>query len=123
MAVFFHSFPIYTQVPQYAFLPSTQNVYLPSYPCTAVPPAPPPPAPSPIAPNSVDQSCPASSATSTEEQLEGQHGRALQLSSSRSSSPLQLNLLQEELPESVEPSLSTDVKACAEANCVSNTDF
>ncbi|XP_417528.4 period circadian protein homolog 3 isoform X6 [Gallus gallus] len=117
MAVFFHSFPIYTQVPQYAFLPSTQNVYLPSYPCTAVPPAPPPPAPSPIAPNSVDQSCPASSATSTEEQLEGQHGRALQLSSSRSSSPLQLNLLQEELPESAEPSLSTDVKACAEANC------
>uniref|UniRef100_A0A8C9EXU7 Period circadian regulator 3 n=1 Tax=Pavo cristatus TaxID=9049 RepID=A0A8C9EXU7_PAVCR len=124
MAVFFHSFPIYTQMPPYAFLPSTQNVYFPSsYPCTTLPPAPPPSAPSPIALNSVDQSCPASSATSTEEQLEGQHGRALQLSCSRSSSPLQLNLLQEELPESVEPSVSTDVKACAEAKCVSNMDF
>ncbi|XP_031469141.1 period circadian protein homolog 3 isoform X6 [Phasianus colchicus] len=118
MAVFFPNFPIYTQVPQYAFLPSPQNVYLPSsYPCTTLPPAPPPSAQSPIAPISVDQSCPASSAASTEEQLEGQHGWALQLSSSRSSSPLQLNLLQEELPESVEPSVNTDVKACAEAKC------
>ncbi|XP_072210398.1 period circadian protein homolog 3 isoform X1 [Excalfactoria chinensis] len=118
MAVFLHSFPIYTQLPQYVFLPGTQNVYLPSaYPCTAVPPAPPPSAPSPIVPNSVDQSCPASSPTSTEEQPEEQHGQVLQLSSSRSSSPLQLNLLQEELPESVEPSVSTDVKACAEAEC------
>ncbi|XP_048823676.1 period circadian protein homolog 3 isoform X2 [Lagopus muta] len=118
MAVFFHNFPVYTQMPQYAFLPSPQNVYLPSsYPCSTLPPAPPPPAPSPIAPISADQSCPASSATSTEEQPEGQHGWALQLSSSRSSSPLQLNLLQEELPESVEPSVNTDFKASTEAKC------
>ncbi|XP_021273073.1 period circadian protein homolog 3 isoform X2 [Numida meleagris] len=117
MAVFFHGFPMYAQMPQYAFLPSAQNVYLPSsYPCTVLPPAP-PLAPSPVAPDSVDQSCPASSATSTEEQPEGQHGQALQLSSSRSSSPLQLNLLQEELPESLGPSVSTDVKACAETKC------
>ncbi|XP_042687550.1 period circadian protein homolog 3 isoform X5 [Centrocercus urophasianus] len=118
MAVFFHNFPVYTQMPQHAFLPSPQNVYLPSsYPCSTLPPAPPPSVPSPIAPISADQSCPASSATSTEEQLEGQHGWALQLSSSRSSSPLQLNLLQEELPESVEPSVNTDFKASTEAKC------
>ncbi|XP_052547812.1 period circadian protein homolog 3 isoform X5 [Tympanuchus pallidicinctus] len=118
MAVFFHNFPVYTQMPQYAFLPSPQNVYLPSsYPCSTLPPAPPPSVPSPIAPISADQSCPASSTTSTEEQPEGQHGWALQLSSSRSSSPLQLNLLQEELPESVEPSVNTDFKASAEAKC------
>ncbi|XP_065593957.1 period circadian protein homolog 3 [Cyrtonyx montezumae] len=118
MAVFFHGFPIYTQMPQYAFLPSTQNVYLPpSYPCTTLPPAPPPSAPSPIAPSCEGQPCPVSSATSTEDQPESQHGQALQLSSSRSSSPLQLNLLQEELPKSVEPFISTDVKACTEAKC------
>ncbi|XP_042743675.1 period circadian protein homolog 3 isoform X3 [Lagopus leucura] len=118
MAVFFHNFPVYTQMPQYAFIPSPQNVYLPSsYPCSTLPPAPPPPAPSPIAPISADQSCLASSAASTEEQPEGQHGWALQLSSSRSSSPLQLNLLQEELPESVEPSVNTDFKASTEAKC------
>ncbi|NXJ16602.1 PER3 protein, partial [Odontophorus gujanensis] len=118
MAVLFHGFPIYTQMPQYAFLSSTQNVYLPpSYPCTTLPPAPPPSAPSPIAPSSEGQPCPVSSAASTEDQPESQHGQPLQLSSSQSSPPLQLNLLQEELPKSVEPSFSTDVKACAEAKC------
>ncbi|NXI72143.1 PER3 protein, partial [Anseranas semipalmata] len=117
MAVFFHSFPMYAEMPQYAFLPSPQYVYPPSsYPCTRLPPAPPPSASSPIAPNSVDP-FPASSATSTEEQQEGKHDQALQLSSSRGSSPLQLNLLQEELPKPVEPSISTDVKAHAEAKC------
>ncbi|XP_019477969.1 period circadian protein homolog 3 isoform X5 [Meleagris gallopavo] len=118
MAAFFHNFPIYAQMPQYAFLPSPQNVYLPSsYPCTTLPPAPPPSAPSAIAPVSVGQSYPAFSAASTEEQPEGQHGWALQLSSSRSSSPLQLNLLQEELPESAEPLVNADVKVYAEAKC------
>ncbi|XP_040389458.1 period circadian protein homolog 3 isoform X5 [Cygnus olor] len=118
MAVFFHSYPMYAQLPQYAFLPSPQYIYPPSsYPCTTVPLAPPPSAPSPIAPNSANQPFPASSATSTEEQQEGQHDWALQLSSSRGSSPLQLNLLQEELPKPVEPSIITDVRAQAEAKC------
>ncbi|XP_047923337.2 period circadian protein homolog 3 isoform X5 [Anser cygnoides] len=118
MAVFFHSYPMYAQLPQYAFLPSPQYIYPPSsYPSTTLPLAPPPSAPSPIAPNSANQPFPASSATSTEEQQEGQHDWALQLSSSRGSSPLQLNLLQEELPKPVEPSIITDVKAQAEAKC------
>ncbi|KAI6073685.1 Period circadian protein-like protein 3 isoform X1 [Aix galericulata] len=117
MAVFFHSYPMYSQLPQYAFLPSPQYVYPPSsYPCTTLPLAT-PPAPSPVAPNSANQPFPASSATWTEEQQEGQHDWALQLSSSRGSSPLQLNLLQEELPKPVEPSMNTDVKAQAEAKC------
>ncbi|NXI91123.1 PER3 protein, partial [Psophia crepitans] len=117
MAVFFQSFPMYTPMPQYVFLPSPQYVYPPcSYPCTTLPPAP-PPAPSPIAPLSVDQAFPAPSATSMEDQQEGPHDQALLLSSSRSSSPLQLNLLQEELPKPMDLSISTDVKARAEAKC------
>ncbi|NXV41634.1 PER3 protein, partial [Uria aalge] len=116
MAVFFQSFPMYAQMPQYVFLPSPQCVYPPSsYPCTTLPPAPHPPAPSPVAPCSVDQLFPASPAASMEDQQEGQHDPALLLSSSRSSSPLQLNLLQEELPKPMELSISTDVKAHAEA--------
>ncbi|KAM6236852.1 period circadian protein homolog 3 isoform 6-T7 [Spheniscus humboldti] len=67
--------------------------------------------------HSVDQPFPASSATSMEDQQEGQRDQALLLSSSRSSSPLQLNLLQEELPKPMELSISTDVRACAEAKC------
>ncbi|XP_065506332.1 period circadian protein homolog 3 isoform X3 [Caloenas nicobarica] len=115
MAVFFQSFPLYAQMPQYVFLPSPQSVYPPSsYPCTMLPPAP-PPAPSPITPHSLDQPLPASSASSMREQPEGQRDQALLLSSSRSSSPLQLNLLQEELPKPMELSVSTDVKARAEA--------
>ncbi|NWI70647.1 PER3 protein, partial [Todus mexicanus] len=111
MAVFFQSFPMYAQMPQYVFLPSPQYVYPPSsYPFTTLPPAPLPSAPSPVAPHSVDQPFPAFSATSLEDQQEGQHHQALLLSSSRSSSPLQLNLLQEELPKPMELSISTDVK-------------
>ncbi|NXS70819.1 PER3 protein, partial [Pandion haliaetus] len=122
MAVFFQSFPMYTQMPQYVFLPSPQYVYSPSsYPCTTLPPAP-APAPSPVAPHSVDQPFPASFATSMEDQQEGQRGQALLLSSSRSSSPLQLNLLQEELPKPMELSISTDVKARAEAKCDNNPE-
>ncbi|NXJ98768.1 PER3 protein, partial [Corythaixoides concolor] len=118
MAVFLQSFPVYAQTPQYVFLPSPQCVYPPSsYPCTTLPPAPAPSAPSPIAPHSVDQPFPASSAVSMDDQQGGQHDQALLLSSSRSSSPLQLNLLQEELPKPMELSISTDVKAHAEAKC------
>ncbi|KFQ65813.1 Period circadian protein 3, partial [Pelecanus crispus] len=123
MAVFFQSFPMCAQMPQYVFLPSPQYVYPPSsYPCTTLPPAPPPPAPSPVAPQSVDQPFPASSATSTEDQQEGQRHQALLLSSSRSSSPLQLNLLREELPKPMELSISTGVKARAEAKCDNNPE-
>ncbi|NWQ81696.1 PER3 protein, partial [Columbina picui] len=117
MAVFFQSFPLYAQMPQYVFLPSPQSVYPPSsYPCTTLPPAP-PPAPSPITPRSLDQPLPASSSSSMRDQPEGQRDQALLLSSSRSSSPLQLNLLQEELPKPMELAVSTDVKARAEAKC------
>ncbi|NXL62713.1 PER3 protein, partial [Chordeiles acutipennis] len=117
VTVFFQSFPMYAQMPQYVFPPSPQYVYAPSsYPCTTLPPAP-PPAPSPVAPHSVDKPFPASSATSMEDQQEHQHDQALLLSSSRSSSPLQLNLLREELPKPMELSISTDAKACAEAKC------
>ncbi|NXF76462.1 PER3 protein, partial [Sclerurus mexicanus] len=118
MAVFFQSFPTYVQMPQKVFLPNTQCVYPPSlYPCTTLPPAPPPAAPPPLAPRSVDQPFPASSHTSMEDQQEGQCDQALLLSSSRSSSPLQLNLLQEELPKPMELSLSADVKPRAEDKC------
>ncbi|KFQ13723.1 Period circadian protein 3, partial [Leptosomus discolor] len=109
MAVLFQSFPMYAQMPQYVFLPSPQYVYPPSpYPRTTLPPA-----PSPVAPHSVEQPFPGSCAAS----MEDQHRQGLLLSSSRSSSPLQLNLLQEELPKPVELSISTDVKAHAEAKC------
>uniref|UniRef100_A0A663M0S9 Period circadian regulator 3 n=1 Tax=Athene cunicularia TaxID=194338 RepID=A0A663M0S9_ATHCN len=114
MAVFFQSFPMYAQMPQYVFLPSPQYVYPPSsYSCTTLPPAP-APAPSPVAPRAVGQPFPATAATSVD-QREGQRGPALLPSSSRSSSPLQLNLLQEELPKPMELSVSADVKAHAEA--------
>ncbi|XP_041275591.1 period circadian protein homolog 3 isoform X3 [Onychostruthus taczanowskii] len=115
MAVFFQGFPMYAQMPQHVFLPSPQCVYPPSsYPCTTLPPAPPPCAPSPVAPRSVDQPFPASPHSSVEDQQEGQCDQALLLSSSRSSSPLQLNLLQEELPKPMELSISADVKPHAE---------
>ncbi|NXH44851.1 PER3 protein, partial [Dicaeum eximium] len=115
MAVFFQGFPMYAQMPQHVFLPGPQYVYPPSsYPCTTLPPAPPPRAPSPVAPRSVDQPCPASPHSSVEDQQEGQCDQALLLSSSRSSSPLQLNLLQEELPKPVELSIRADVKPHAE---------
>ncbi|KAM6046388.1 period circadian protein homolog 3 isoform 5-T6 [Chlamydotis macqueenii] len=118
MAVFFQSFPMYAQIPQYVFLPSPQYVYPPpSYPCTTLPPAPTPSTLSPIAPHAADRSFPASPATSMEDQQESQRDQALLLSSSRSSSPLQLNLLQEELPKPMELSISIDVKAHAEAKC------
>ncbi|NWV14531.1 PER3 protein, partial [Ptilonorhynchus violaceus] len=118
MAVFFQSFPMYAQMPQNVFLPSPQCVYPPSsYPYTTLPPAPAPCAPSPTAPHSVDQPFPASSHTSVEDQQEGQCDQALLLSSSRSSSPLQLNLLQEELPKPMELSISADVKPHAEDRC------
>ncbi|NXN11743.1 PER3 protein, partial [Indicator maculatus] len=123
MAVFFQSLPMYAQMPHCVFLPSPQYVYPPfSYPCTTLPPAPHPVASSPVAPHSVDQPFPASSATSMEDQQEGQRHQALLLNSSRSSSPLQLNLLQEELPKPMELSISTDVKAHAEAKCDNNPE-
>ncbi|XP_033375094.1 period circadian protein homolog 3 isoform X7 [Parus major] len=118
MAVFFQGFPMYAQMPQPLLLPSPQCVYPPSsYPCTTLPPAPPPCAPSPVAPHSVDQPFPASPHSSVEDQQEGQCDQALLLSSSRSSSPLQLNLLQEELPKPMELSISADVKPHAEDKC------
>ncbi|NXX11774.1 PER3 protein, partial [Podargus strigoides] len=118
MAVFFQSFPMYAQIPQYIFLPSPQYVYpSSSYLCTTLPPAPPPSAPSPVTRHSVDQPFPAPSATSVENKQECLRGQALLLSSSRNSSPLQLNLLQEDLPKPMELSISTDVKAHAEAKC------
>ncbi|NXJ84675.1 PER3 protein, partial [Trogon melanurus] len=118
MAVFFQSFPVSAQMPQYVFIPSPQCVYPPSsYPSTPLPPAQLLPAPSPTALHSVDQPFPASSAASMEDQQEGHRHQALLLSSSRSSSPLQLNLLREELPRPMELSISTDVKAHAEAKC------
>uniref|UniRef100_A0A8C3EKG5 Period circadian regulator 3 n=2 Tax=Corvus moneduloides TaxID=1196302 RepID=A0A8C3EKG5_CORMO len=118
MAVFFQGFPMYAQMPQHVFLPSPQCVYPPSsYPCTTLPPAPAPCAPSPVAPHSVDQPFPASRHSSVEDQQEGQCDQALLLSSSRSSSPLQLNLLQEELPKPMELSISADVKPHAEDKC------
>ncbi|KAM4758229.1 period circadian protein homolog 3 isoform 6-T7 [Cyanocitta cristata] len=118
MAVFFQGFPMYAQMPQHVFLPSPQCVYPPSsYPCTTLPPAPAPCAPSPVAPHSVDQPSPASPHSSVEDQQEGQCDQALLLSSSRSSSPLQLNLLQEELPKPMELSISADVKPHAEDKC------
>ncbi|NXP53892.1 PER3 protein, partial [Heliornis fulica] len=122
MAVFFQSFPMYAQMPQYVFLPSPQYVYPPSsYPCTTLPPGP-ASAPSPVVPCSVDQPSLTSSSTSMEDQQEARCDQALLLSSSRSSSPLQLNLLQEELPKPMELSTGTDVKARAEAKCDSDPE-
>lgn len=124
MAVFFQSFPMYAQMPQYVFLPSPQCVYSPSsYLCTTLPPAPPPPAPSPAAPHMVDRPSPSPSVTSMADRQEAQRDQALLLSSSRSSSPLQLNLLQEELPKPMELSVGTDVTARADAKRVSNANF
>ncbi|NXN96450.1 PER3 protein, partial [Rhinopomastus cyanomelas] len=115
MAVFLQSFPTYAQVPHYFLLPSPQYVHPPfSYPYTTLPPAP-CPAPSPVAPHSVAQPFPDSPAIPMEDQQEGQCHQALLPSSSRSSSPLQLNLLREELPKPMELSVGTDVKAHAEA--------
>nr|XP_013812915.1 PREDICTED: period circadian protein homolog 3 [Apteryx mantelli mantelli] len=118
MAVFFHSFPMYTQMPQSGFLPIPQYAYPSSlYPCTTLPPAPPPSVPSPVALNSVHQPFLASPAMSTEKQQEGHCDQAPLLSSSQSSSPLQLNLLQEELPKPTELPIRTDAKAHVEAKC------
>ncbi|NWV01333.1 PER3 protein, partial [Upupa epops] len=122
MAVFLQSFPMYAQVPHYVLLPTPQYVYPPySYPYATLPPAP-CPAPSPVAPHSVAQAFPDSPAIPMEDQQEGQCPQALLLSSSRSSSPLQLDLLQEELPKPMELSVSSDVKAHAEAKCDNNQE-
>ncbi|NXX83385.1 PER3 protein, partial [Urocolius indicus] len=124
MAVFFPSFPMYAQMPQYVFLPSHQSVYpSSSYPCVPPPPAPTPSAPSPVALHSMDQPFAAPSAASLEDQQESQGDQALPPSSSRNSSPLQLNLLQEELPKPMELSISTDVKAHAEAKCDNDAEY
>ncbi|XP_062449096.1 period circadian protein homolog 3 isoform X2 [Rhea pennata] len=118
MAVLFHSFPMYTQMPQSGFLPPLQYAYpSSSYPCTTLPPAPPPSTPSLVALNSVHQPFVASLAMSTEKQQEGLCDQALLHSSSQSSSPLQLNFLQEELPKPVELPVRTDAKAHVKAKC------
>ncbi|XP_010213375.1 PREDICTED: period circadian protein homolog 3 [Tinamus guttatus] len=116
MAIFFHSFPMYPQMPQSGFLPTPQYAYpSSSYSCTTQHAAPPPCTSAAVALRSVHQPFPASPALSTEREQEDHWDGAPLFSSSQSSSPLQLNLLQEELPRPVELPVRNDAKAHMEA--------
>ncbi|XP_029434156.1 LOW QUALITY PROTEIN: period circadian protein homolog 3 [Rhinatrema bivittatum] len=112
MAVILPNYPVYAQMNQE--LP--QPLFPPQYPCAfsyhlSTPPGPPPNEPAQVAPDFMGPPSPASSPTSAEEP-------AL-FSNSRSSSPLQLDLLQEESPE---PEGLVEVKCVDAAEDSGNND-
>ncbi|XP_066463461.1 period circadian protein homolog 3 isoform X2 [Eleutherodactylus coqui] len=118
MAVFLPNYnmypPINQQIPQ-PFFP-TQYPCPPSYPYTGMPVAP-QAMPSQIPTDFVDPTSRASSPMSAEEQQDVQSDDPRIFSNSRSSSPLQLVLLQEELPKPAEPPEGTTIENQAVVKC------
>ncbi|KAM4704426.1 period circadian protein homolog 3 isoform 2-T2 [Rhinophrynus dorsalis] len=118
MAVFLPNYNMYPPmnppIPQPFFPP--QFSCAPSYPYTGMPSAP-PGMPSQIPTDFVDPTSRASSPMSAEEQQELQSDDPRLFSNSRSSSPLQLVLLQEELPKPVEPAEVTIAESQGDIKC------
>ncbi|XP_061458187.1 period circadian protein homolog 3 isoform X2 [Rhineura floridana] len=118
MAVLLQNFPVYPPLP---FFPAQLPCSSTSYPCSVMPPGLPSTLSSSVAlPDPVEHILlPSTPASAEEEQLasSGDQPQRL-LSHSRSSSPLQLNLLQEELPKPLEPPGTAQAPpACPEAKC------
>ncbi|XP_015264611.1 PREDICTED: period circadian protein homolog 3 [Gekko japonicus] len=117
MAVRLHSFPVSTPLPQPFFQaqedPSASNSYNPM-----MPPGPPSTMPTSAAPDPLEPISPTATFLSTEgEQQEVCDRQTPLFSNSRSSSPLQLDLLQEEMPKPLElPCLVPD-KTLMETKC------
>ncbi|KAM5141195.1 period circadian protein homolog 3 [Mantella aurantiaca] len=118
MAVFLPNYnmypPINPQIPQ-PFFPS-QYPCPPAYPYTGMPGAP-QNIPSQVPADFVDPTSRASSPMSAEGQHEGQGEDPLLFSNSRSSSPLQLVLLQEELPKSTDPQDGANTENQSDIKC------
>ncbi|XP_066493044.1 period circadian protein homolog 3 isoform X2 [Tiliqua scincoides] len=114
MAMWLHTFPVCPLPPQ-SFFPAQHPCSSTSYPCTAMPPGPPSTMPSPTAADPVEPaSLPSTPLSAEDEHQEASDGQPPLFSNSRSSSPLQLNLLQEELPK---PPSDTQAETSAEIKC------
>ncbi|XP_054858043.1 period circadian protein homolog 3 isoform X2 [Eublepharis macularius] len=116
MAVLLPSLPVSTPLPQpffHAQYPSTSNAYNPT-----MTPGPPSTMPSPAASEPVEPISPSTTFLSTEEeQQEACDGQPPLFSNSRSSSPLQLDLLQEEMPKPLELPSTVPAKTHVETKC------
>lgn len=108
MIMWLHTFPVCPLPPQ-SFFPAQQPCSSTSYPCTMIP-GPPSTVPTPTAPDPVEPASLPSTLLSEDEHQEVSDVQAPLFSSSRSSSPLQLNLLQEELPSNTQAETSTEIK-------------
>lgn len=111
--------PINQQIPQ-PFFP-TQYPCPPSYPYTGMPAAP-QTMPSQIPTDFMDPVSRASSPMSAEEQQDAQSDDPHLFSNSRSSSPLQLVLLQEELPKPAESTEGTKTENQVDIKCTDTTE-
>ncbi|XP_063799448.1 period circadian protein homolog 3 isoform X2 [Pseudophryne corroboree] len=111
--------PMTQQIPQ-PFFPS-QYPCPPSYPYTGMPSAP-QNVPSQIPTDFVDPASRASSPMSAEGHHDVQSEDPHLFSNSRSSSPLQLVLLQEELPKSVDPLEGTKIESQVDIKCVDQAE-
>ncbi|XP_077168314.1 period circadian protein homolog 3 isoform X2 [Paroedura picta] len=116
MAVLLPSFPEFAPLAQPSYQaqdPSTSNSYNPMRPPGPPSSMPPPPAPDPLHPIS-----PFATLLSMEgEQQEACNGQPPLFSNSRSSSPLQLDLLQEEMPKPLELPCLVPAKSRMETKC------
>ncbi|XP_069804751.1 period circadian protein homolog 3 isoform X3 [Dendropsophus ebraccatus] len=123
MAVFLPNYnmypPINQQIPQ-PFFP-TQYPCPPSYPYTGMPAAA-QTVPSQIPTDFVDPTSRASSPMSAEEQQDVQSDDPRLFSNSRSSSPLQLVLLQEEMPKPAEPPEGTTAENQVDIKCADTAE-
>lgn len=116
MAEWLHTLPV-GHLPPQPFFPAQHPYSSASYPCTAMPPGPHSNMPSTTAPDPVaPASLPSTPLSAEDEHQEASGDQPPLFSSSRSSSPLQLNLLQEELPK---PPSDTHAEMSAEIKCVS----
>uniref|UniRef100_A0A8D0H7B3 Period circadian regulator 3 n=1 Tax=Sphenodon punctatus TaxID=8508 RepID=A0A8D0H7B3_SPHPU len=115
MAMDFHNSPVCTQIPQPLF-PSLYPCSSASYPYPTVPPGPASAMPS-VAPDPVGHILPTSMPLPAEEQQEAPGNQSPIFGNSRSSSPLQLNLLQEELPKTLEPPNEAEIQTHMEIKC------
>ncbi|KAG8568601.1 hypothetical protein GDO81_014070 [Engystomops pustulosus] len=123
MTLFLPNYNMYPHVNQQIPPPFFPNQYPcpPSYPYTGMPVAPqtmPPQFPTDL----VDPTSRASSPMSAEEQQEVQSDDPHLFSNSRSSSPLQLVLLQEELPKPAEPPEGTTMENPTDIKCVDTAE-
>ncbi|XP_072012403.1 period circadian protein homolog 3 isoform X2 [Engystomops pustulosus] len=123
MTLFLPNYNMYPHVNQQIPPPFFPNQYPcpPSYPYTGMPVSPqtmPPQFPTDL----VDPTSRASSPMSAEEQQEVQSDDPHLFSNSRSSSPLQLVLLQEELPKPAEPPEGTTMENPTDIKCVDTAE-